>query len=60
MLHFSGVPGSVRLTRAGSVAAVRSLFQMASSVSLSAIAGLMETGRHARTGSSYWTSGVIG
>ena len=33
MLHFSGVPGSVRLTRAGSVAAVRSLFQIASSVS---------------------------
>src|SRR5205823_1621712 len=29
MLHFSGVPGSVRLTRAGSVAAVRSLSQIA-------------------------------
>ena len=37
MLHFSGVPGSLRLMRAGSVAAVRSLPQIASSVSLSAM-----------------------
>ena len=37
MLHFSGVPGSVRLTRAGSVAAVRSLSQTAASGSASAM-----------------------
>src|SRR5258708_25942183 len=33
MLHLLGVPGSVRLTRAGSVAAVRSLSQIALSSS---------------------------
>ena len=37
MLHFSGVPGSVRLTRAGSVAAARSLSQIAFSGSASAM-----------------------